>query len=227
MMRSLLKSFVMEKRHICHTHWIPQLLMTWCCKEPGQQQPWYWHSSPGTWWCHQMETFSALLSICAGNSPVPSEFPTQRGVTWSFDVYFDLRPNKWLSKQSWGWWFETASCPLWCHRNDHPVSASEGLAHPPWTKWLPFHRHPFQMQFRQWKFFHFDSNVTEVCSWGSNWQKVSIGSGNGLAPNRWQAITWTNVDSVHPRIDVALGGDELVHWGLVIFLSKKSHHWFR
>ena len=45
-----------------------------------------------------METFSALLAICAGNSPVPGEFPTQRPVTRSFDVFFDLRPNKQLSK---------------------------------------------------------------------------------------------------------------------------------
>ena len=44
-----------------------------------------------------METFSALLAICAGNSPVPGEFPTQRPVTRSFDVYFDLRPDKRLS----------------------------------------------------------------------------------------------------------------------------------
>ena len=64
-----------------------------------------------------METFSALLAICAGNSPVPGEFPTQRPVTRSFDVYFDLRLNKRLSKQSWGWWFETQSRPLWRHRN--------------------------------------------------------------------------------------------------------------
>ena len=71
-----------------------------------------------TWWRHQMETFSALLAICAGNSPVPGEFPTQRPVTWSFDVYFDLRPNKRLSKQSWGWWFETLSLPLWRQRNE-------------------------------------------------------------------------------------------------------------
>ena len=57
------------------------------------------------WWRHQMETFSALLAICAGNSPVPGEFPAQRPVTRSFDVLFDLRLNKRLSKQSWGWWF--------------------------------------------------------------------------------------------------------------------------
>ena len=70
-----------------------------------------------SWWRHQMETFSTLLAICAGNSPVPAEFPAQRLVTRSFDVFFDLRLNKRLSKQSWGWWFETLSCPLWRHCN--------------------------------------------------------------------------------------------------------------
>ena len=75
-------------------------------------------SSLFTWWRHQMETFFVLLAICAGNSPVPGEFPTQRPVTRSFDVYFDLRPNKRLSKQSLGWWFETLSPPLWRHRNE-------------------------------------------------------------------------------------------------------------
>ena len=64
-----------------------------------------------------MEIFSPLLAICAGNSPVTGEFPTQRPVTRSFDVYFDLRPKERLSKQWWGWWFETLSRSLWRHRN--------------------------------------------------------------------------------------------------------------
>ena len=45
------------------------------------QCSWMWFRR--TWWRHQMETFSALLVICAGNSPVPGEFPAQsqwRGV---------------------------------------------------------------------------------------------------------------------------------------------------
>ena len=49
-----------------------------------------------------METFSALLAICAGNSPVTGEFPAQRPVMRSFDAFFDLRLSEWLSKHSWG-----------------------------------------------------------------------------------------------------------------------------
>ena len=56
-----------------------------------------------------------LLAICAGKSPVTGEFPTQRPVTRSFDAFCDLRLNKRLSKQLWGWWFETQSQPLWRH----------------------------------------------------------------------------------------------------------------
>ena len=71
-----------------------------------------------------METFSALLSICAGNSPVTGEFPAQRPVTRSFDVCFDLRPNKRLGKQSWGWLFETPSRPLWRYCNAYNCTTS-------------------------------------------------------------------------------------------------------
>ena len=70
-----------------------------------------------SWRRHHMNTFSALLAICAGNSPVPGDFPAQRPVMRSFDVFFDLRLNKWLSKHSWGWWFEKLSCTLWRHCN--------------------------------------------------------------------------------------------------------------
>ena len=76
--------------------------------------------SGAAWWRHQIETFSALLALCAGNSPVTGEFPTQRPVTRTFDVFFDLRLNNRLSKQSWGWWFETPSCSLWRHCNMMP-----------------------------------------------------------------------------------------------------------
>ena len=47
--------------------------------------------------------------------------PTQRPLARSFDVFFDLRPNKRLSKQSRGWWFETASRSLWRHCNGDKI----------------------------------------------------------------------------------------------------------
>ena len=71
-----------------------------------------------SWWRHQMEIFSALLAIWAGNSPATGEFPARRPVTRSFGVFFDLRLNKRLSKHSWGWWFEKPSRPLRRHCND-------------------------------------------------------------------------------------------------------------
>ena len=70
-----------------------------------------------SWWRHQMKPFSALLALCAGTSPGTGEFPAQRPVTRSFGVFFVLRLNKRLSKQSWGWWFETPSRSIWCHCN--------------------------------------------------------------------------------------------------------------
>ena len=54
-----------------------------------------------------MEAFSALLALCARNSPHKSQ--------WRGALMFSLicAFNKRLSKQSWGWWFETLSRSLW------------------------------------------------------------------------------------------------------------------
>ena len=89
-----------------------------------------------------METFSKLLVICVGNSPGTGEFPAQRPVTWSFDVFFDLHLNKRLSKQTWGWWFETLLRPLWRH-NYAPVPSP--ILHGAWqlalTVWSQLSAH--------------------------------------------------------------------------------------
>ena len=69
-----------------------------------------------------MEIFSTLLVLCA----VTGEFPSQRPVTRSFYVFFDLRLNKPLSKQAWGWWFEIPSRSLWRHCN---VTAKNCITH--------------------------------------------------------------------------------------------------
>ena len=61
--------------------------------------------------------FRVTGPLC-GEFTGPGEFPAQRPVTRSFDVFFDLRPNKPLSKQPWGWWFETPSWSLWRQCNE-------------------------------------------------------------------------------------------------------------
>ena len=61
-------------------------------------------------------SFRVTGPLC-GEFTGPGEFPAQRPVTRGFDAFFDLRPNKRLSKHSWGWWLETPSHSLWRHRN--------------------------------------------------------------------------------------------------------------
>ena len=61
--------------------------------------------------------FRITNHLC-GNSLVTGEIPTQMPVMRSFDIFFDLRLNERLSKQSWGWWFELPSHPLWSHSDD-------------------------------------------------------------------------------------------------------------
>ena len=64
-----------------------------------------------------METFSALLALCVGNSPVTGEPPSQRPVTRSLDIFFDMCLSKRLGKRTRRWWFETPSRSLWRHCN--------------------------------------------------------------------------------------------------------------
>ena len=89
---------------------------TWC----------YRSGSVTSWWRHQMKTFSALLALCAGNSPVT--------VTRSFDIFFDLRLNKRLSKQWRGWWFETPLRSLWRHCNVSVYSLWPRKKRPPFRR---------------------------------------------------------------------------------------------
>ena len=116
-----------------------------------------------SWWRHQMETFSALLAICAGNSPVTGEFPAQRPVTRSFDVFFDLRLNKRLSKLSWGWWFETLSRLLWRHRNVYPSWRRHQME--TFLRYWPFVRGIHRSQMPMTRSFMFSL----ISAWTNGW----------------------------------------------------------
>ena len=64
--------------------------------------------------------FRVTSPLC-GEFTGPGEVPTQRPVTRSFDVFFDLCLNKRLNKQPWGWWFETLSWSLWRHCDEKGI----------------------------------------------------------------------------------------------------------
>ena len=58
---------------------------------------------------------------------VTGEFPSQRQVTQSFDVFFDLRLNKRFRKQSRRWWFEMPSFSLWRHCYGDELNISHNI----------------------------------------------------------------------------------------------------
>ena len=82
--------------------------------------PWQYHDDVIKW-----KHFPRYWPFVRGIHRSTGEFPAQRPVTRSFNVFFDRRLNKRLSKQSRGWWFETLSCSLWRHSNV-----------PVWCHWL-------------------------------------------------------------------------------------------
>ena len=77
-----------------------------------------WLISKNAWWRHQMEHFPRYWPFVRGIHRSAVNSPHKgHAVTRSFDVFFDWRLKKRLSKQSWGWWFEAPSRPLWRHCN--------------------------------------------------------------------------------------------------------------
>ena len=97
-------------KKMCHKISIVTLLKFVRCPLLYQTNP-TGHNDP------RLHETSSNGNISRVTGPLCWEFPAQRPVTRSFDVFFDLRLNKRVSKQSWGWWFETPSHPLWRHCN--------------------------------------------------------------------------------------------------------------
>ena len=139
-------------------------------------------------WCrHQMETFSALSALCAGNSQVTGEFPSQRPVTQSFDV-FSFLICAWLhgfKSKSWGWWLETPSRSLW-HQCNETVS------------WNNVHgiRPIYQNMYNK-------SKLTDACNRYIDVRRVTIAWSNDsnvtdrLLGSRWNDSNVTGMESFH------------------------------
>ena len=128
----MLKSYVNVPKHRL-ARFTGKLLFSWCYfqftnitygskvlkhKKSWWRKRWWQQIRNMTWWRHQIKTFFRVIGPLCGEFTGPVEFPAQRSVTRSFDVFFDLRLNKRLSKQPWGWWFETPSWSLWRQCNN-------------------------------------------------------------------------------------------------------------
>ena len=147
--------------------------MTWRHKEPKQQKPWYWPCLPGIFRCQEVNSMmtSSNGNIFRVTGLLCGEFTgyrwvphTQRPVTRSFDVYFDLRLNKRLSKQWWCWWFKTPPRPLWRHRNvciNHEWFDAHGDGSAGWIIW------PLWIKTKKYVMMFFFNLCSIPCYWMS------------------------------------------------------------
>ena len=135
------------------------------------------HKAARSWCRHQMVTFSALLAFCAGNSPTIGEFPSQRPVTRSFDVFFDLRLNKRLVKPSWSWWFETPSRLLWRHCYVMPISSAMSFVG------RSFARTERTRDLRQTSIIHHSARKCQTDVWSTSRKR---GNFSGTSPRNFE-----------------------------------------
>ena len=114
--------------------------------------------------------------------------PSQRPVTRSFDVFFNLRLNKGLSKHSRCRWFETPSCSSWRHCSGVAQTWLHDLVPGYWPHQCQVTRH---IRYVCFTLTHC-GRVTHICVS----DPTIIGSDNGLSPGRRQAIIWFNAGSL-------------------------------
>ena len=138
-----------------------------------------------------METLSVLLALCQANSPVTGEFPSQRPVTQSFDIFFDMRLNKRLSNQARLRWFETPSSSLRRHCYENVCRAERVAMN---IEWLFFFarfqagciiRAVTRFAPSQWQ-------TVLLCNNVSHWLGASLESGLKMTMTAWRPFDLLN-----------------------------------
>ena len=155
------------------------------------------------------------LALWEGNSPVTGEFPSQRPVTRSFDVLFDLRLNKRLNKQSIRRWCGNPSRPFWRHCNIEQTYC-----------WLPIRLHPIVENYRKWKYGFMFPRIKISLALCSSFGKLTLCLPSILEQIRpwnvlnhfcfWQA---TSSDCDHNVIESWF----TINWAEIIYMYI-SHH---
>ena len=105
----------------------------------------------------------------------------------------------------------------WSYQKRQPTSFRDLTTHPELTHWgqnqmsvilqmTIWNAYSWMKKFDFWLKSHW-----MFCSLGCNWQYTTIGSDNGLMPNRWQTIILSN--------------DGLIYWHIYVPLSSYALHW--
>ena len=149
-----------------------------------------------------METFSVLLAIYVGNSSVTDEFPAQRPVTRSFEVFVDLR----LNKRSWGWWVNNREAgDFGRHRAHYDVIVMfvEIIVHALFV-YCRYHRFHHTASCLEYLILHAVIKCMNSLSWIFNLEQKKL-----IA--NFRISTWNNHD-----IQTSMGFIQLVLMGVIL-----------
>ena len=130
-------------------------------------------------------------------------------------ILFIMMSSWWLSKKkTLEYWIKEKYASFTHHfPSSFFIHISILYTHSGLNKIVAICRQHFVINFLYRKYLYFDSNFTELCSYGFKQQQISISSGNDLVLSRWEAISRTNNDSVHWHIHTFPGFHVLKHWG--------------
>ena len=171
------------------TKWLTSRVMSQSAVNAWHQRIIPYHVEPYFWrtWIHQavfpLQSIPIMMTSSNGNifrvtGPLcgeftgRGEFPTQRPVTRSFGVFFDLRLNKRLSKQPWGWWFETPSWSLWRQCNDVATFAWSASRMSDLTDLAPTNGTDFALKFYWLSMLPFVTMMTSQRALWPTWYKI-------------------------------------------------------
>ena len=135
-----------------------------------------------------------VTGLCAGNSP--GTVASNRQITVQYEFSRWKMGHRW-----WRWWLvtELITRRLPIFKTTQIDNQSTYWSRNSVAATLQTIFSTFLLHFPQWKYTHFDSNFTEICYQGFNWQWFIFCSATGLAPKRRQTIIWTNDNLVYAR----------------------------
>ena len=130
---------------------------------------------------------------------------------FDFDFDFDLHPNKRLSKQWRGWWFQTLSSPLWRHCNVYDCPSANEVTLTDTVEWITWNR----------SWYSFVHSQLICCCLGY----MTVISNVWISNTTGHLIMMTSANGNIFRVTGPLRGEFTGHWWIPLTKASDAELW--